>query len=231
MIQDGRAHLQLTRQRYDVIISEPSNPWMAGLAALFTRDFFALAKDRLNDDGLFVQFMHSYQMDWPTFALVGRTFASVFPNSLLVLSDPSGHGGDYLLVGLKGKTGLSLEYAEQKLAHVRKSKIVSLTDPRLLYRLIVSEDLQSLFGRGSMNTDNRPRLEFAAPRLMHQDDLEISKKVRAHRPIGLRPETKKIIRQVTANADSRIDFAAYALSLFAPFRDMVDLSNVTPLQK
>jgi hypothetical protein len=45
IIQDGRAHLQLTRQKYDVIISEPSNPWMAGLAALFTRDFFELAEE------------------------------------------------------------------------------------------------------------------------------------------------------------------------------------------
>lgn len=39
IIQDARAHLQLTAQSYDVTISEPSNPWMAGLAALFTRDF------------------------------------------------------------------------------------------------------------------------------------------------------------------------------------------------
>jgi len=231
IIQDGRAHLQLTRQRYDVIISEPSNPWMAGLAALFTRDFFSLARDRLHDDGVFVQWMHSYQMDWETFALVGRTFASVFPNSLLVLSTLSGHGGDYLLVGFKGENRLSLEYAEQKLVHVRKSKNVTLTDPRLLYRLIVSEDLESLFGRGGMNTDNRPRLEFAAPRLMHQDDVEISNRVQSNKRTGLRSETRNIIQQITANADSRIDFAAYALSLFAPFPDMVDLSNVTPLQK
>ena len=231
IIQDARAHLQLTRQRYDVIISEPSNPWMAGLAALFTRNFFSLTKDRLNDDGVFVQWMHSYQMDWESFALVGRTFARVFPNSLLVLTDPSGSGGDYLLVGFKGKERLALQYAEKKLVHVGKSKNVTLTDPRLLYRLIVSEDLQGLFGQGLINTDNRPWLEFAAPRLMYQDDLQISKKVQANRRIGLSAETRNIIQQIAANADSRIDFAAYALSLFAPFRDMVDLSNVTPLQK
>ncbi|MCK5009976.1 MAG: fused MFS/spermidine synthase, partial [Deltaproteobacteria bacterium] len=70
IIQDGRAHLELTNRKYDVIISEPSNPWMAGLANLFTREFFLLANDRLNEDGIFVQFFHGYQMDWPTFALV-----------------------------------------------------------------------------------------------------------------------------------------------------------------
>ncbi len=63
IVQDGRAHFQLTRQTYDVIISEPSNPWMAGLAALFTRECFAAARDRLEEGGIFVQFMHAYQMD------------------------------------------------------------------------------------------------------------------------------------------------------------------------
>lgn len=66
---------------------------MAGLAALFTHDFFALARDKLNQGGIFVQFMHSYEMDWPTFSLVGRTFARVFPSSALVVTAPSGQGG------------------------------------------------------------------------------------------------------------------------------------------
>jgi spermidine synthase len=108
IIQDGRAHLLLTRQKYDCIISEPSNPWMAGLAALFTRDFFALAENRLNQDGIFVQFIHSYQMDWPTFALVGRTFAQVFPNSILVSVITTPYGADYLLVGFKGNNRLGV---------------------------------------------------------------------------------------------------------------------------
>jgi len=55
----------MTNQKYDVISSEPSNPWMAGLASLFTRDFFELARARLNDGGIFVQFAHAYEMDWP----------------------------------------------------------------------------------------------------------------------------------------------------------------------
>ncbi|MGA1795367.1 MAG: fused MFS/spermidine synthase [bacterium] len=231
IIQDGRAHLQLTRQNYDVIISEPSNPWMAGLAALFTGDFFSLAKDRLNDDGIFVQWMHSYQMDWETFALVGRTFAGAFPNSLLVHTDPFLDEGDFLLIGFKGKNRLNLEYADQKFVHVQKSPNVDLADPRLLYRLIVSEDLQQLFGRGVMNTDNRPWLEFAAPKLMYGYDPQLSEKMKSQRWQGFTPETRNIIQQVEADVDSRIDFAALALSLLTPYSDMVDLSNITPPQK
>jgi len=229
IIQDGRAHLQLTRQRYDVIISEPSNPWMAGLATLFTRDFFALAEDRLNKDGIFVQFIHSYQMDWPTFALVGRTFAEVFPNSLLVLTPPSGAGGDYLLVGFKGESKLILENAQRKLSYARQSKNITIADPRLLYRLIVSEDLRGLFGRGPVNTDSWPRLEFAAPKLMHHKNPMITRTVKSRR--WLSPETMHIVQQMKTDVDLQIDFAAYTLSVYEPFRDMVDLSHATPSQK
>ncbi len=229
IIQDGRAHLQLTRQKYDVIISEPSNPWMAGLAALFTQNFFELAMDRLNEDGIFVQFIHSYQMDWPTFALVGRTFVQVFPNSLLVLTSPSGTGGDYLMVGFKGKERLVLENAERKLSYVKQSKNVTISDARLLYRLVVCEDLVGLFGGGPVNTDSRPMLEFLAPRLMYSSDLTIGENIRSRGRLS--PETKRIISDVVTNIDAQIDFAAYALSLYEPFWGMVELSKAAAPQK
>jgi spermidine synthase len=229
IIQDGRAHLQLTKQKYDVIISEPSNPWMAGLAALFTRDFFVLARNALNDNGIFVQFMYVYQMDWPTFSIVGRTFAQVFPNSMMISTEPSGKGDDYLLIGFKGVNKLNLENAERRISYTRQSKDVTLTDPRLLYRLIVSEDLQKLFGQGPINTDNRPRLEFAAPRLMYRDDTEIRSNLISK--VWLRPETKSIVEQAVSDVNEQIDFAAYALSVNAPFKNMVDLSKTTAAQK
>ena len=229
ILQDGRAHLQLTKEKYDVIISEPSNPWMAGLAALFTRDSFILAKNGLNQDGIFCQWLHSYEMDWPTFALIGRTFAEVFPNSLLLVTEPSTIGHDYLLIGLKGSKKLSLDVARANLPAIGKSKNVTLADPALLYRLIVSEDLTRLFGPGHINTDSRPRLEFSAPKLMHQGGKKVIKNLKEKR--WLSPETMKIVEQVTTNIDTQIDFAAYAVSLYEPFNDMVDLSKATPSQK
>jgi spermidine synthase len=229
IIQDGRAHLNLTREKYDVIISEPSNPWMAGLATLFTLDFFELAGDRLNEGGIFVQFIHSYEMDWPTFALVGRTFARAFPNSLLLMSEPSGKGFDYLIVGFKGEDGLTLKNARKNFPFVQNSKNLSLSDPRLLYRLIVSEDLQALFGPGPVNTDSRPLLEFSAPKLIHQNDPAIIREILSNN--WLNPEIKDIVQLVITDVDAQIDFAAYAFSIYSPFIDMVDLTNATTAQK
>jgi len=230
IIQDARAHLQHTGQKYDVIISEPSNPWMAGLAALFTYEYFSLVRDRLNDGGVFVQWLQAYQMDWETFATVGRTFLKKFPNSILVNTEPSTGGSDFLLVGFKNKDRLELGHAEQNSGYVRESKNVTLLDTRLLYRLIVSENLQRLFGQGGINTDNRPLLEFAAPRLMYFSDAAFIQKKIKERTI-LSAETQKMVWETAANVDAQIDNAAFALSVQAPFSHMVDLSKTTSLQK
>jgi len=229
IIQDARAHLQLTKTKYDVVISEPSNPWMAGLATLFTRDFFALVEDRLNPDGIFVQFIHAYEMDWPAFSLVGRTFHDVFAHSLIIKTEPYDLGTDYLLVGIKGDRTLSLEDAKNNLPYLKNSPNITLADPRLYYRLIVSEDLPRLFGPGPLNSDHWPRLEFAAPKLMYSGDLTTRQKLMHETWLG--PQTKNIIQQISADIDAQIDFAAFAFSINAPARDMVNLQNAAPPQK
>ncbi len=55
IVGDGRNHLALTSRQYDVIISEPSNPWISGMANLFTREFFDLAKQRMRMGGVMCQ--------------------------------------------------------------------------------------------------------------------------------------------------------------------------------
>lgn len=229
IIQDGRAHLSLSDKKYDVIISEPSNPWLAGLAALFTRDFFALAHEHLSQNGIFVQFIHSYQMDWSNFALVGRTFADVFPNSIMVSTAPSGMGPDYLLVGFKGERQLELSVAQRNLEYAQRSKNIVLSDPRLIYRMILSEDLRPLFGEGPLNTDDTPLLEFAAPKLLYEVDTTIEQNILSRRRLSA--ETQDIISQVKASVDLQIDYVAYALSVHTPFAAMVDLANATEAQR
>jgi len=133
------------------------------------------------------------------------------------------------LVGFKGKDKPTLENAQQKLYYARQSKNISIADPRLLYRLIVSEDFQRLFGRGPVNTDSWPRLEFAAPKLMYHDDPMIRRNIYSEK--WLTPKTRNIVQQVITDVDAQIDFAAYAVSVYDPFYDMVDLSKATTLQK
>ena len=229
IIQDGRAHLYLTNRKYDVIVSEPSNPWMAGMADLFTRDFFAQARDRLNDQGILCQWVHAYQMDWHTFALICRTFADVFPNNLLVRTYFRSQSGDYLLIGFKGENKLVLSYAVEKLPYVKQSKNIILRDPRVLYPLIISEDVRRLVGPGPLNTDDRPRLEFTAPKAMYYNDPVIDININSHRL--LTDGTKNIINQVMSDVNSQIDLSEYLFSVYTPPFGLVDLQKATPAQK
>jgi spermidine synthase len=231
IVQDARAHLRLTDQAYDVIISEPSNPWMAGLAALFTREFFAQARQRLNAEGVFVQWMHAYQMNWETFALVGRTFAEVFPNNLLAVMNPSKPDGDYMLVGFKGQARFNAETAARQADHVQRSANIDLRDPRLLMRLVVSENLGALCGSGPLHTDCHPLLEFAAPKLMYRTERQILEKIQERGPQSLSAAARSFMRQMETDVNLQLDFAAYALSVFSPFRGMVDLTRANPSQR
>src|SRR5690606_4228216 len=62
LVGDGRNVLLAGDRRYDVIVSEPSNPWIAGVASLFTREFYALASEHLADGGVFCQWAQLYEL-------------------------------------------------------------------------------------------------------------------------------------------------------------------------
>ncbi len=226
IVQDGRNHLTLTREKYDVIICGPSNPWMAGLANLFTLEFFQTVRDSLREHGIVVQWIHSYDMDWSTFALVGRNFTKVFPESVLLAAHPD----DYLLVGFTGKNRFNPAVAERNIHYTKQSRNISLKDPRLLSHLIVTEDLSKLFGPGPLHTDTWPRLEFLAPKQIHRYDLSIEKRMMDRR--WLSPQTKAIIEQSTTT-DALLDMVEFLVSSYhpsPPFKS-VDLTDATLAQR
>jgi spermidine synthase len=80
IIGDGRELLLTTDRRYDVIFSEPSNPYRAGISSLFTQEFYRAAADRLTDDGLFLQWLQGYEVDAAVVRTAYGTLASVFPS-------------------------------------------------------------------------------------------------------------------------------------------------------
>lgn len=95
ILGDGRESLLTTRQKYDLIVSEPSNPYRAGIASLFTREYYQSAVDRLQTGGLFLQWLQAYEVDNETVRTVYATLASVFPN----VETWRTAVGDLLLVG------------------------------------------------------------------------------------------------------------------------------------
>ncbi len=84
VIDDGRNFIQSSTQRWDLIISEPSNPWIAGVSNLFTREFYRQAKSHLNDDGILVQWIQLYQLLPEDHAMMLRTIREEFEHCLLL---------------------------------------------------------------------------------------------------------------------------------------------------
>jgi spermidine synthase len=79
-IGDAREILLTTRDRYDVVLSEPSNPYRAGIASLYTQEFYRAAKAKLTPGGVFLQWVQAYEIDAQTVRTVYATLASVFGN-------------------------------------------------------------------------------------------------------------------------------------------------------
>lgn len=168
IIGDGRSHLQLSKRRYDVIVSEPSNPWMAGVAALFTREFFEAARLKLEPGGILCQWAHLYDMSDADLRSIVHTFATVFPQSTMWRVGD----GDLLLIGTSGND------IESRLANVtdgsrEKSADAVLSDVAI-QPATAPFQLLSLFAGGpaevaryadgaAIQTDDRMALEFTAP--------------------------------------------------------------------
>ena len=94
VIDDAKAFLAGTSRKYDVIISEPSNPWVSGVAALFSDEFYDFVPQHLTDDGVYVQWLQLYEI---TPDLVGSVLKALLPH----FSDVRAYlpnDGDMLLV-------------------------------------------------------------------------------------------------------------------------------------
>ncbi len=170
IVEDGRNHVAFTDRRYDVMISQPSNPWIAGISNLFTHEFFELARERMNPGGVVGFWFHAYNMTPDEFRMIVRTFAEAFENTSLWELDP---GVDYMLVGTLNETTIDYELLTDRLADE------SIGADLLSVGLDEALDYTGLFVFGPsrvddyaagapIHTDDNLELEFSAPRSMHR---------------------------------------------------------------
>ena len=103
VFNDAREVLLTAADRYDLIVCEPSNPYRNGIANLFTREFYRAGCDRLNERGMFVQWVQAYEIDQQTMRTVLATFKSVFPQVEVWQTKL----GDLLLVGSEQRPAYS----------------------------------------------------------------------------------------------------------------------------
>jgi predicted membrane-bound spermidine synthase/Tfp pilus assembly protein PilF len=178
---DGRNYILATPKYYDVITAEPSNPWIAGIANLYTREFYQVIKAKLKDDGIFAQWFHNYSMSPDDFRMVFRTFGEAFPYVSLYNMKES----DFLLIGSKKDHGF--DYAAVKAIYDKNPMLRSdfeylgLSDVYAVqgfYRM--GREGFDAFSKGAdINTDDSARLEFSAPKNLRRSTTELNRKFMA----------------------------------------------------
>jgi spermidine synthase len=175
IIDDARTYLRVVPTRYDMIVSEPSHPWVPGVANLFTREFFQVGRERLNDDGIFVQWLQIYQLSTDSLRSVLATFHETFPYVLVFRVQGAWKGKDLLLVG--SKTPSTLDRITERVgdsriaAELARVNIKSEADVKAWY-VCDEKQLAPAVAGAVINTDDNMHIETTAPREAFRPLLE-----------------------------------------------------------
>ena len=164
--EDGQTFLRTTPRRYDVIISAPSNPWMAGVSDLFTVEFLEDARSKLNPGGVFTFWFHTYWQSDETVQMLLRTLRAVFPHVILAADNDFGNA-----IALAAARPIEPQFDAMERRY-RKPAIqrdlaragIPNFEAFLSHFRISEERIPRLVGIGPVNTAARQRLEYAAPR-------------------------------------------------------------------
>ncbi|HEY3028394.1 MAG TPA: fused MFS/spermidine synthase [Pyrinomonadaceae bacterium] len=167
IIDDARTYLRVNPVRYDMIVSEPSHPWVPGVANLFTREFFELGRERLNDDGVFVQWLQIYQLSTESLRSVLATYQSVFPHVMVFRVEGATKGKDLILLG--SRRPLTLAYVSERMreprigADLARVGIKSEQDVRTWF-ICDETQLAPAVAGAVINTDDNMHIETVVPR-------------------------------------------------------------------
>ena len=180
-IGDARETLLTARDRYDLIASEPSNPFRAGIASLFTEEYYRAARARLTADGAFVQWVQAYEIDTATLQTIYATIGAVFPHvetwqtnrDDLVLVATS-QAAQYDAAALAAR--LAQEPFRSALAHAWR--VVDLNG--VFAHFIANDRFGAAMARGDVehNTDDRNVVEFGLARSVGRHGATLAADIR-----------------------------------------------------
>jgi spermidine synthase len=194
LIADGREALQTSANRFDLIVSEPSNPYRAGLAGFYSVDFYRQAKARLAEGGIFSQWIQAYELHAETILLAMATLRSVFPHVTLWRAAAQ---GDLLLMATLEPQVVDLERVAKRLPQkpyrTGMGKIAGIYELEGFLALhsanhrLADKALEMLAGQ--LNTDDRNLLEYRFARsvgrpvgVSHREIREAAEEAQAKSP-------------------------------------------------
>ena len=167
---DARSFVLTTDETFDIITSDPINPWVKGAAALYTREYFESVKKHLKPRGVVTQWVPLYESTLDAVRSELATFFEVFPNGTVWANNVDGHGYDLVLLAKVEPTKIDIGALQQRFSDPRYAPVVaSLTNvgfmsPVALFGTYAGSgrDLAAWLRGSAINTDGNLRLQYLA---------------------------------------------------------------------
>lgn len=201
IVADARNFLLGTTNRYDIIVAQPSNPWISGISNLFTDEFFSLLAKRLNPGGVVSQWFQIYNMSQADTQSILHTYRQSFPfvsawlslsSDLIMIGSPAPHdldAGHFLDL-------LRLPAFAEQMRFLETASFIQLT------QLFLSggDALAGYCHGASLNTDDRPLIEFHAPRYLYRatEVQTLAGIIRHARAYPSEPPVRAFVRETPA---------------------------------
>jgi spermidine synthase len=176
---DDARHLIFTsKDKFDIITSDPIHPWVKGSSSLYSKQYFELAKQHLRPGGIVTQWVPLYESDLATVKSQLATFFDVFPNGTVWANTINGEGYDVVLLGQVAPLNLNVDALEDRWSrpdYVRVAQSMgavnfhSATDVLATYAGRAS-DMKRWLAGADINEDMTMRLQYLAGMGLNVDD-------------------------------------------------------------
>lgn len=168
VIEDGRNYLLGKKTRYDLIIGDLFLPWKTGIGNLYSVEHFATVKSKLNEEGLFVQWLALYQLSRREFSIIVHTMLQSFERVTLWRNSFLTDRPTMALIGHSNTAPLRPDAVIRSFSRLEGNQ-GGLSVPMILANTLMLyagnlRQAQELFSSFPVNTDDRPLIEFSSPR-------------------------------------------------------------------
>jgi spermidine synthase len=167
---DGRHFIRTTKDKFDIITSDPIDPWVKGCAALNTVEYYEMCKQHLKPGGVMSLWIPLYESNQDSIKSVIATFFHVYPNGIFWSNDINGEGYDAVLFGRVEPTVFNLGGLQERLDRADHKQVKeslaevnfnSATDLLATYSGRAA-DMQTWMQGAQLNTDQNLRLQYLA---------------------------------------------------------------------
>ncbi len=167
---DARSYVLTSDEKFDIITSDPINPWVKGAASLYTREYFESVKAHLNPGGVVTQWVPLYESTLDAVRSELKTFFEVFPNGTVWANNVEGHGYDLVLLAQVEPTRIDVATLQRRFADPAYQGVASslttvgFSNSIALFATYAGQasDMKDWLRDADVNTDRNLRLQYLA---------------------------------------------------------------------